>query len=130
MKLIELEIDNLRGIPYLILKPNGNNFLVFGPNGSGKSTIVDATDFLLTGQISRMTDAGTKDIKLKEHGPHIDSKPEDVCVRGVFEIQGFAEPVEIKRSLLINEKHMHLCINWLNIQKYNSIISSMSLKPH
>lgn len=99
MKLIELEIDNLRGIPHLILKPNGNNFLIFGPNGSGKSAIVDALDFLLTGQISRMTGAGTKDIKLKEHGPHINSKPEDVCVRGVFEIQGFAEPVEIKRSM-------------------------------
>lgn len=99
MKLIELEIDNLRGIPHLILKPNGNNFLVFGPNGSGKSAIVDAVDFLLTGQISRMTGAGTKDIKLKEHGPHIDSDPEDVHVRGVFEIQGFEGPVEIKRSM-------------------------------
>lgn len=99
MKLIELEIDNLRGIQHLILKPNGNNFLVFGPNGSGKSAIVDATDFLLTGKISRMTGAGTKDIKLKEHGPHINSEPEDVHVRGVFEIEGFEGQVEIKRSM-------------------------------
>lgn len=99
MKLIELEVENLRGIPHLILKPNGNNFLVFGPNGSGKSAIVDATDFLLTGKISRMTGKGTKDIKLKEHGPHINSKPEDVSVRGVFEIEGFGGQVEIKRSM-------------------------------
>ena len=54
MKLIELEIQNIRGIKQLKLKQNGNNFLIYGPNGSGKSAVVDAIDFLLTGQISRL----------------------------------------------------------------------------
>ncbi|MDI6723120.1 MAG: AAA family ATPase [Methanobacterium sp.] len=99
MRLLELEINNLRGIPYIKLTPNGQNFLVFGSNGSGKSTIVDALDFLLTGQISRMTGRGTKDIRLKDHGPHIDFTPADVSVKGLFEIDGLSYPVEIKRSL-------------------------------
>jgi len=99
MKLIELEINNLRGIPNLHLKPNGKNFVILGPNGSGKSAIVDSIDFLLTGQISRLMGKGTKYIKLKDHGPHINSGPEDVLVRGLIEIPGFKEPIEIKRSM-------------------------------
>lgn len=55
MKIIELEIQNIRGIPSVILKPNGENFVIWGPNGSGKSAVVDAIDFLLTGKISRFT---------------------------------------------------------------------------
>lgn len=72
MKLLELEIHNFRGARDLKIKPEGKNFLIWGANGSGKSTVVDALDFLLTGNISRMTGKGTKDIKLKEHAPHID----------------------------------------------------------
>lgn len=100
MRLLELEINNLRGIPHIKLTPNGQNFLVFGTNGSGKSSIVDAIDFLLTGKISRMVGRGTRDIRLKDHGPHINFTPEDVSVRGVFEIDGISEPVEIKRSMI------------------------------
>ena len=52
MRLIELEIKNIRGIPEILLKPSGKNFLIWGPNGSGKSAVVDAIDFLLTGQVT------------------------------------------------------------------------------
>ena len=52
MKLIELEIKNVRGIKYITLRPNGSNFVVWGSNGSGKSAVVDAIDFLLTGRIT------------------------------------------------------------------------------
>lgn len=67
MKIQELEICNFRGIKELKLEPKAKNFLISGPNGSSKSAKVDAVDFLLTGQVSRMTGAGTKDIKLQEH---------------------------------------------------------------
>ena len=69
MKLLELEIHNFRGIRNLSIKPQGENFLIYGPNGSGKSAVVDALDFLLTGQISRMKGKGTKDITFKKTRP-------------------------------------------------------------
>ena len=99
MKLLELEIQNFRGVKHLKIEPHGHNFLIWGPNGSGKSAIVDSLDFLLTGNVSRMTGKGTKDIKIKKHAPHIDFKPSDVEVRAIVKLQNLDNPVEIKRSL-------------------------------
>jgi DNA repair exonuclease SbcCD ATPase subunit len=99
MRLIELEIHNVRGIPHLLLKPDGKNFVIWGPNGSGKSAVVDAIDFLLTGRISRLLGKGTGGITLKEHGPHIDHKPEEARVRAVLRLPGVANPVEIERCM-------------------------------
>ena len=99
MKLLELEIHNFRGIRDLTIAPRGENFLIYGPNGSGKSAVVDALDFLLTGQISRMKGKGTKDITLKKHGPHVDYSVKDAWIKANVKIHGLEEPVEIKRSL-------------------------------
>lgn len=99
MKLLELEITNVRGIRHLLLFPNGDNFIVWGPNGSGKSAVVDAIDFLLTGKISRLTGKGTGNITLSQHGPHIDCTPEDAVVRAIVQIPGYSEPIEIKRCM-------------------------------
>jgi energy-coupling factor transporter ATP-binding protein EcfA2 len=99
MKILELEINKVRGLPHLLVKPNGDNFVVWGPNGSGKSAIVDAIDFLLTGRISRLTGKGTKGITLKRHGPHINHKPEDVLVRAIVKLPNIDEPIEIKRNM-------------------------------
>ncbi|MBU4179905.1 MAG: ATP-binding protein [Actinobacteria bacterium] len=75
MRLIELDINSVRGITQLTLSPDGKNIVIYGPNGSGKSAVVDAIDFLLTGDISRLSGSGTSGISLKEHGPHIDKQP-------------------------------------------------------
>ncbi|MBU4535821.1 MAG: AAA family ATPase [Euryarchaeota archaeon] len=99
MKLLELEIQNFRGIKELKIYPQGKNFLVWGPNGSGKSAIVDALDFLLTGNISRMRGKGTKGITPKEHAPHVDSTVDEVEVKALIKLQNLKKPVEIKRSL-------------------------------
>ena len=99
MKLVKLEIHNFRGIKNLKIEPNGNNFLIWGPNGSGKSAVVDSIDFLLTGNISRMTGKGTKGITLKKHGPHVDYSAEDSEVSAVIKIHDMEEPIELKRSL-------------------------------
>ncbi len=99
MRLLELEIYNVRGIPHLLMKPDGKNFVVWGPNGSGKSAVVDAIDFLLTGQISRLTGKGTGGITLNKHGPHIDHEPEEAAVRAIVQLPGLEHPVEIKRCL-------------------------------
>lgn len=99
MKILELEIHNVRGIPHIELKPEGKNFVVYGPNASGKSAIVDAIDFLLTGRISRLMGKGTAGITLKRHGPHIDHKPKDARVKALVQLAGIEEPVEIERCM-------------------------------
>ena len=100
MKLIELEINNIRGIPYLHIKPNGKSFVIWGPNGSGKSAVIDSIDFLLTGKISRLIGRGTGNISLSKHGPHVDYKPEDTMVRGIVKINSYEKPIELKRTML------------------------------
>lgn len=99
MKLLELEIKNIRGIRDIVITPNGNNFVVYGPNGSGKSAVVDSIDFLLTGEIARLTGRGTRGISLSEHGPHIDCDPEYSWVRGVFKFPKIDDPIELRRCL-------------------------------
>jgi recombinational DNA repair ATPase RecF len=104
MKLLELEIEQVRGIRHLVLKPEGRNIVVWGPNGSGKSAVVDAVDFLLTGRILRLTGEGTGCLSLSKHGPHIDCKAEESAVRGVIQLHGTGKPVELKRSMVEPKK--------------------------
>jgi len=99
MKILELEIHNVRGIRDITLTPNGKNLVVWGPNGSGKSAVVDALDFLLTGKITRLMGKGTGGISLNKHGPHIDCKPEEAIVRAKIQLANVKEPVEIKRCI-------------------------------
>jgi len=100
MKILELEIEHVRGIKDKItLKPNGENVAVHGPNGSGKSGVVDALDFLMTGDISRLTGKGTKGITLKDHGKHVDSKPEDAVVTAKIIIEGISDPITLQRKM-------------------------------
>ncbi len=79
----ELTIEEFRGIRNLTLKLNGKNFAVCGPNGTGKSGIVDALEFGLTGNISRLSGGGTGAITLKKHAPHVDYRdnPEKAKVK-------------------------------------------------
>ena len=99
MRVLELEIQNVRGILNLSLKPAGKNFVIWGPNGSGKSAVVDAIDFLLTGRVSRLTGKGTGGITLSKHGPHIDHRPEEAVVRAIIQLPGVKDPVELKRCM-------------------------------
>jgi AAA15 family ATPase/GTPase len=99
MKILELDIQNVRGIPNLSLKPGGKNLVIWGLNGSGKSAVVDAIDFLLTSHISRLIGEGTGEISLAKHGPHIDHKPKEAIVRALIKLDLIKEPVEIKRCM-------------------------------
>jgi recombinational DNA repair ATPase RecF len=99
MKIIELEIYNMRGIRDILLTPKEQNLVVWGPNGSGKSGVVDAVDFLLTGKITRLTGEGSQGLSLKKHGPHIDCKPEEAIVRAKIKLPNLGEPIEIKRCM-------------------------------
>lgn len=99
MKIHELEIQNVRGIRSLTLRPGGEAVVIWGPNGSGKSTVVDAIDFLLTGRIGRLTGRGTGDLSLRGHGAHIDADPEEAFVRGLVSVAGFDDLIEIRRCI-------------------------------
>ena len=99
MKIIELEIYNMRGIRDILLTPKGQSLVVWGPNGSGKSGVVDAVDFLLTGKITRLTGEGSQGLSITKHGPHIDCKPEEAIVRAKIQLPNLSEPIEIKRCM-------------------------------
>lgn len=55
IKLHVLIIEEFRVIRKLRLDFAGKNVAVYGPNGTGKSGVVDAIEFVLTGNISRLT---------------------------------------------------------------------------
>jgi len=99
MKILSLEIKNIRGIKYIKIEPKGDNVVIFGPNGTGKSAIVDAVDFLLTGGISRLAGEGTKSLSLREHGCHIDFRKDlkNTIVVATVDVNG--RKVVLKRSI-------------------------------
>jgi recombinational DNA repair ATPase RecF len=99
MKIVELEINNIRGIKNLSLKPNGKTFVIWGPNGTGKSGVIDSIDFLLTGKVTRLLGQGTKDLSLKAHGAHIDVKTEEAFVKALVKIEGVENPIELIREM-------------------------------
>jgi DNA repair exonuclease SbcCD ATPase subunit len=127
MKILELEIQNIRGIRSLQIAPNGKNQVIWGPNGSGKSTVVDAIDFLLTGKIQRLMGSGTSGITLKKHGPHIQATPQTAWVRAVVKIANVPEPIELRRS--IANPHEIIC-NAETIKYINPIIELASRGQH
>ena len=69
-----VDIVELRGIRELHLQPERKNFVISGPNGSGKSGVVDAIQFGLTGEISRLSGKGTSGLTVQKHGPHVDRR--------------------------------------------------------
>ncbi|GAB7009028.1 AAA family ATPase [Halorubrum trueperi] len=97
MEIKELKIHNFRGIPELKQQPEGENIGLIGPNGAGKSSVMDAVDFLLTGEIQRMTGEGTGDISIDDHGPHVDSEPEESWVEITF--SNGSEQTTLKRTV-------------------------------
>lgn len=66
-----IRIEEFRGIRELDLSLDRQSFVILGPNGSGKSGVVDAIDFALTGNVARLTGAGTGGLSVLKHGPHV-----------------------------------------------------------
>jgi len=121
MKIVTLNINNIRGIKSLVLEPNCENIVINGPNGSGKSAVVDAIDFLLTGKISRLTGKGTKDISFLKHGSHIDVKKiEEVSVSAEIKLSGIKENISISRSF---DKPNDLAYNHKYKNELESVLS-------
>ena len=99
MRLLQLMVQNVRGLADLTLNLDCKNVVIWGPNGAGKSCVVDALDFLFTGRISRLMGEGTGAINLARHGPHIDHDAESALVSATVQLDGFPEPVELSRCM-------------------------------
>src|SRR3989344_5528267 len=97
----KITIVEFRGIRNLTIDFNQGNFAICGRNGTGKSGVVDALEFALTGNISRLSGSGTGDISLKAHAPHVDSRnnPEKAYVILTVFIPSLNKEVTIKRSV-------------------------------
>jgi len=74
IQIESLLIEEFRGIRRLHLHFNKETYAICGPNGTGKSGVVDALEFALTGDISRLTGEGTDGITVKSHAPHVDKR--------------------------------------------------------
>ena len=94
----EIHISHFRGIKELSLNLAKERFGVFGPNGTGKSGVVDAIEFALTGSITRLSGAGTDELSVAKHGPHVDegagSSKAVVCIEGVINKTGTKFKIE------------------------------------
>ena len=74
IRIEAIHIEEFRGIRSLNLSLTGENFGICGPNGTGKSGVVDAIEFCLTGNITRLSGQGQGDLGVKRHGPHVDHR--------------------------------------------------------
>jgi hypothetical protein len=99
--VLSIDIEEFRGIRHLHIDLKGENFGICGPNGTGKSGIVDAIEFVLTGNVTRLSGAGSGDISLKEHAPHVDSrkKPQSSTVSMTVYSWKLKKEFSIKRSV-------------------------------
>lgn len=101
IKVESITISEFRGIRKLSLDFNEKSFAVCGPNGTGKSGVVDALEFGLTGNVSRLSGEGRGEVSLKQHGPHVDRRndPDRARVRLKITIPSLNKSVTIERSL-------------------------------
>lgn len=83
IKIEEVHIEEVRGIRKLKLSLERKSFAIQGPNGSGKSGVVDAIEFCLTGDMTRLSGHGTGALSVRAHGPHVDARdyPDKAFVR-------------------------------------------------
>jgi ABC-type hemin transport system ATPase subunit len=81
IKIESITITELRGIRDLSLTLGSEPFVISGPNGSGTSGVVDAIQFALTGEMGRLKGAGTADITLVDHGPHVEKRDDRALLR-------------------------------------------------
>lgn len=101
IRLKTLSIEEFRGVRKLTLDLSGNNFAICGPNGTGKSGVVDAIEFCLTGDVTRLSGPGTAGLSVKEHSPHVDQHkhPEKAIVTISAEIPSIGKVITLKRSV-------------------------------
>ena len=101
IRVDSITIKEFRGIRDLTLEFKEKNFAICGPNGTGKSGVVDALEFALTGNVSRLSGEGRGDISLKQYGPHVDKRndPDKARVTVKVTIPSLSKTVTVERRL-------------------------------
>lgn len=101
IRIKTIHIEEFRGIRNLDLDLGGKNFGICGPNGTGKSGVVDAIEFCITGDVTRLSGQGTADLSVKAHAPHVDCHhhPEKTKVTITADIPSLGKSVKIHRSV-------------------------------
>ena len=101
IQIEQIEISEFRGFRHLTLTLGKKSFGIAGPNGTGKSGIVDAIEFALTGNITRLGGEGTAELSVKSHAPHVDfnTKPEKAVVKITAHAPSLGKSITIERSV-------------------------------
>ena len=96
-----IHIEEFRGIRKLDLDLDAKNFGICGPNGTGKSGVVDAIEFCITGDVTRLSGQGSSGLSVKAHAPHVDqhNKPENAFVIITAENPSLKKSVTLRRSV-------------------------------
>lgn len=101
IRIDSIDIEEFRGIKKLHIALNKKSFGICGPNGTGKSGIVDAIEFALTGDITRLGGAGSAELSVKEHAPHVDAIK--TPSKSIVKIEAFShalnKPITIERTV-------------------------------
>lgn len=107
MILLSIEINCLRGIKNLQLNFSGKNTVIYGDNGTGKSGVIDALDFLIKGDITRLSGVGSKNLTLGKHGKYVTEDIGQAWVKAIVKLPNRTEDIEIKRFL--NNPNVLVC---------------------
>ncbi|HSH30044.1 MAG TPA: AAA family ATPase [Thiohalobacter sp.] len=101
IRIKTIHIEEFRGIRKLDLGLDGENFGICGPNGTGKSGVVDAIEFCLTGNVTRLSGQGQGELSVKGHAPHVDhrEKPAKAKVKITATVPSLNKDVTITRSV-------------------------------
>ncbi len=101
IRIKTIHIEEFRGIRALDLDLDTKNFGICGPNATGKSGVVDAIEFCLTGDITRLSGQGSAGLSVKTHAPHVDQHdhPEKANVTIAADIPSLGKAVKIHRSV-------------------------------
>jgi hypothetical protein len=101
IRIRTIHIEEFRGIRDLTLDLDNENFGICGPNGTGKSGVVDAIEFCLTGNITRLSGQGQGELSVKGHAPHVDHRedPEKAEVTITATVPSLGKEVTITRSV-------------------------------
>ncbi|NMM43872.1 AAA family ATPase [Rhodospirillaceae bacterium KN72] len=101
IRINTIHIEEFRGIRDLTLDLGGKNFGICGPNGTGKSGVVDAIEFCLTGNLTRLSGQGQGELSVKGHAPHVDYRddPDKAKVTIVGTVPSLKKDITIARSV-------------------------------
>lgn len=98
--LRSIHIEEFRGIRVLDINLDDKSFGISGPNGTGKSGVVDAIEFCLTGDVTRLSGQGSGELSVKSHAPHVDqADASKASVTITANIPSLGKTVSIRRTV-------------------------------